>query len=848
MTGRWRRWCIAAVEAGAGVGFVDAGLAMGWHGEWLPSRGARFVFALTLASVLALVLGVVVTAVAWVVDRIASLEPRWRNGIAQGLVIAFGLIAGFGLFSGTAMRHSPARPWAILATAALFAWLSQLLVPRWAAIATRVDRWPGWSAFALLGTSALLYIAHALVFVRLYPVLHALAAVGSLTALVASLALGIEAVGRARIAALAGVICLAGIAGGAVLMRSSERRALARERAPIASYVVRALGAATHTRGRAAIHDDRASHGDALDFGDADIVLVTVDALRADRLGVYGGPSQLTPAIDALAGAGVVVDRAYCSTPHTSYSLASLMTGKFFREVSALGLPVQPHDTLAGLLGRAGYRTAAFYPPAIWQVDSERLGDLHARGFDFADRFESWDDAATRVARVSRWLRDVPPTRRAFVWVHLFEPHEPYESHPNSRASAGPLARYDAEVGAVDDAIATLRRAVEQRGRRVVWVITADHGEEFGEHGGRFHGTTVYEEQVRVPFVVVAPGLAPRRIDGPISLVDVMPTLLAGARIPRPARLRGRDLGPELRGASTDAAVYAGAGSMRMIAHGHERLLCDVSEGSCAWFDLESDPAERVNRADAMATRVRTMREWLVGWEGSHARFDAERGTAPSEEIPEPVVRVIQGDRSAAADAAAMLTQLQGASLQQALRALADLDVRDATIRNAIAPLANRDVEAAVALAMLGDARGAQAARRALASDRSDVARRAALGLAHLNHHDGVRVLAAWVTERSVPDADRDRAVGALLALRDPAAFDAWIALLDDPRLAPIAARALGELGDRRAIDALAHTYASVRYPTTREAARVALGALDAGSAIDAAASSPVDDADARTE
>jgi glucan phosphoethanolaminetransferase (alkaline phosphatase superfamily) len=831
MSARWRRWCIAAVEAGAGVGFVDAGIAMGWHGEWLPSRGARFVFALCLASTLALAIGLVFTAIAWLVDRVASLASRARQIVLQGGAIALGFVTGFGLFSGTMMRHSPARPWAILATAALFAWIAQLVIPRWKGLVARLERHPAWTALALLLVSAGLYIAHLLVFVRLYPVLHALAVAGSLSALVASLALGIEEVGGTRIAVLTGVITALGFAGGVTLMRSPVRRTLARERAPISSYLVRALGAALpRHHAPAVVHDDRASHGESLDLRDRDVVLITVDALRPDRLGAYGGPPANTPAIDAIAARGVLVERAYCTTPHTSYSLASLMTGKFFREASALGPPTAPHETIAQAFAREGYRTAAFHPPAIWQVDGERLGDLRARGFDFGDRFETWDDAATRVAHASEWVRSIPPTRRLFLWVHLFEPHEPYDAHPNGRAIArsGPFAAYDGEVAAVDDAIGALRRAFDDTHRDALWIVTADHGEEFGEHGGRFHGTTVYEEQVRVPFIVLGAGLAPRRIAGPVSLVDVMPTLLAGLGVPRPARLRGRDLGPELRGAPTTAVAYASAGSMRMVADASERLLCDVSEGSCAWFDLATDPAERVNRADAMSARVERMREWLAGWQGSHARFEAERA---SDALPDAVVRVMQGDRSAAVPAANALDALRGDDLIRAVHALADLGVRDRAVTDAIAArLRDADAslarEVAIALAMLGDSRGRDAARAALGDARPHIARRAALGLARLGSREGVRVLAAWVTDRTAPDADRDAAIAALEPMHAPESFDAWIALLDDPRLAPVGARALGNLGDRRALDALRRTAETTRYPATRDAAERAIARL----------------------
>ncbi len=831
MTGRWRRWAIAGVEAGAGVGLVDAGFAMGWHGEWLASRTDRLVFALSLAGSMALAVGLLTTIVALAAETASALTPARRAALGQGVAIALGFVAGFGLFSGTAMRHSPARPYAILATVALCAWIGQVLIARWKPLSDSIAKRPGWSAAACLLASAGLYVAHALLFVRLYPVLHVLATVASLAALVTSLALGIGAVGRGRLAVLAVVIIAGGSAGVAALMRTQTRRALARERAPVSTYAVRSLGAVWPAqRAIAVLHDDRASHGASLDLRGVDVVLITVDALRPDRLGAYGGPRGLTPALDALAREAVVVEHAYCTTPHTSYSLASLMTGKFFREVSSMGPPGVPHETLAGLLGHAGYRTAAFYPPAIWQVDAERLGDLRGRGFDFTDRYEGWDDAATRVGRAIDWLRGVPANRRVFVWVHLFEPHESYEAHPGARASgeAGALGRYDGEVAVADDAIATLRQAFVASGRRVAWVVTADHGEEFGEHGGQFHGTTVYEEQVRVPLFVSAPGLAPRRIEGPVSLVDLLPTIIAGVDLPRPARLRGRELGPELRGGATDAAVYASAGSMRLVASGADRLVCDVAEGSCALFDLARDPEERVNRADLDAARVTTLRGWMTGWEGSHARYEGELDVyAP----PEAVVRVLQGDRSAAAAAASALPALSGDVKRRTVRALADLAVRDAAVLEALAvAMRGADVstarEAGVALASLGDARGEAIARDALAAGDASLARRAALSLARMGSGEGIAVLSAWALDQDAPDAAREAVFDALERLHAPGGFDACVALLDSPRWVARAAMVLGVTGDTRATGPLERTLDTTRYPAARVAAARALQSL----------------------
>src|SRR5262249_42747269 len=140
------------------------------------------------------------------------------------------------------------------------------------------------------------------------------------------------------------------------------------------------------------------------------------------------------------------------------------------------------------------------------------------------------------------------PNERLLLWVHLFEPHEPYVAHPEHPFGERDVDRYDGEIALADDGIGEIVAAVRSARPNAVIVATADHGEAFGEHGERYHGSAVYEEQVRVPLVVVAPGLpGGRRIAAPVQTIDILPTILAALDIPRPARVDGNDLGPWLR-------------------------------------------------------------------------------------------------------------------------------------------------------------------------------------------------------------------------------------------------------------------------------------------------------------
>jgi arylsulfatase A-like enzyme len=820
------------------VGLVDAVVALGPAGERLAGHGERLGFALALASLAALAFSLLALLGHGAVTAARRLPRAWHGALVQALAIGAGFAGGFALFSGTAMRRSPARPWAILATAAFTALVVQGAWARREALAGLSGRALAMTRGSLLALSAALYLAHAFVLVRLYPGLHLAAATASVLALVVALALGLRPRSTRAVAGLlAGVLAVGG-AGGVALLRAHSWRALARHRAPVGGYLVQAVGRIVpRARVAGVVRDDRVVRGRHLDFRGLDVVLVTVDALRADRLGAYGGPRGLTPTLDQMAAAGVVVERAYCTTPHTSYSLASLMTGKYFREVSSLGPATRPHDTLAGLLARAGYATAGFYPPAVFAVDGERLGALRDGGFGFAFRREGYENASTRVRQVEAWLDEMPGSTRVFVWVHFFEPHEPYEPQLGGRGPAGDgvRERYDREVAAVDDAVAALRAAFARRGRRAAWVVTADHGEEFGEHGGRFHGTTLYDEQARVPLLIEGPGVPAARVPGPASLVDVLPTALSALGLARPARLRGRDLGPAVFGAPWPYPVFAGVGSARMIVDGRDKLVCDVAEGSCELFDLVNDAGEQFNQADARADRVAALRPLLEGWQESHGRFERE-GDATATALPPVLERALQGDATAAGVVAEQLDRMEGELALRAIGALAALEAGTPAVREALARAAGRADpvvarEAGLALALLGDARGEGAARAALQEGEGGVARRAALGLARLGCADGVPALVQWVRDAAAPDGERDRVVAALERLRDARALEAWIALLDDPRLAPRAARALGALGDERAIPSLDRVARSTRYALTRRESVAALAALAAPSA-----------------
>ncbi len=787
-----------------------------------PVGGAASAIAMVGAAALS-VAAVGVLHTAWTTAS-RGLAPAGRRVALAVVGTALGLVVGEALFSGTGVRrHGLHGPLVVAATLAGFA----------AGVfgARRARRDPPELLQALAGCA--LYAAHAAVLVRQYALLHGLLAAGAAW-LWCSAANGTLRGRFGRGFRAAAIVLLA--ASGLALGRSHALRGVVRRAAPLGGYAARAAGLVRRDEWRV---DEgsiaRPRDGASLPLTDGDVVLVTVDALRADALRALGGSGRM-PFLDAFAARGWVFHHAYAATPHTSYSLASLMTGTHARAAMALGSTFPRGATLAGRLGDAGFVTAGWYPPAVFAVDGDRFATLAARRWDLGHAEMDWSAAADRVGRAIRWSHTIPRDRRAFAWVHLFEPHEPYALHAEHDYGSSARQRYDAECSAVDDALRTL---IEGWGRPATWVVTADHGEEFGEHGGAFHGTSLYDEQARVPLVLVSPAVAPQQIRAAVSLVDLLPTLLRGVGAGVPEGVEGSDLGVLQRNTNAPLSAYAETGSLRMVARSGEKLVADTSDGTLERYALDADPAERHNLADDDAAGLHALRVLLAQWEAGHARAAAERTHRAAPEVPPALARGLQGDRSAASEVAELL-DAGGDIGVSAARVLGDLGDDRSTVRDALADALRGPPElgraAALSLVLLGDARGRAGAETVLSSP-GDVAaqRRAALGLARWSVRGTAPVLEGWAVDDRAPDAERDRVLAALRTLRAPSSRAVWEALLHSPRLNPTAADALADLRDRAALPALVEAQARWRYPRSLRQiarARATLGDPRGGDAL----------------
>ena len=300
-----------------------------------------------------------------------------------------------------------------------------------------------------------------------------------------------------------------------------------------------------------------------------DVVLVTIDTLRADAVGFAGNEAAETPHLDRLAASGWVFDRAHAHSVMTLPSHANLLTGRLpyehgVRDNAGFVLP-ESIPTAAEAFGDAGFRTAAFV--AAFPLDARYGLD---RGFEVYD--DSYPEGSTRgfavaersgeevVAAAASWWRRHEGEPR-FLWVHLYEPHVPYEP-PAPFAARFAGNPYMGEVAAADEYVGRLLQVVTPGDGTAdaLVVVTSDHGEGLGDHGEATHGLFAYEATLAVPLVLWARELTPARIDSPVQHVDVLPTMLEAAGIDASAvpgmagrslwRAPGAGLGPVAAGAA----------------------------------------------------------------------------------------------------------------------------------------------------------------------------------------------------------------------------------------------------------------------------------------------------------
>ncbi len=398
-------------------------------------------------------------------------------------------------------------------------------------------------------------------------------------------------------------------------------------------------------------------------------MLVTIDTFRADRVG-----TGVAPTLDRLAASGIRFTSARTAVPLTLPSHTTIHTGLLppvhgVRE-NGIDALAGAHQTLARLLKDAGYDTAAFVGAFVLD---HRFG--LAQGFDTyddqiprdpgaTDRLEAERPAKAVIDRALAWLDARPqsaihnPQSSIFMWIHLYDPHAPYNPPPEFRARTN--TPYDGEIAYADAQLARVLDALRARGwmEHTIVAVAGDHGEGLGEHGERTHGMLVYDSTLRVPLIIAAPGHTASVRDAAVSLADLAPTLLRAAGVVPPDAMKGRDLLDDTLRLEPDAAEAGRRASGRRDS-GRERLQPDLyseteyprvagwsplqaltdgrwmtirAGASLEVYDLRSDPREA---HDVSASQTAVGTAMAARADAIHASAAAPRARAISPEAQE---------------------------------------------------------------------------------------------------------------------------------------------------------------------------------------------------------------------
>jgi arylsulfatase A-like enzyme len=359
------------------------------------------------------------------------------------------------------------------------------------------------------------------------------------------------------------------------------------------------------------------------------VVITVLESTGAGYLGIHGAAPDPMPRLSRLSASALVFESAYCTYPESIKSLMAVLCSRY----PALDVPAEAYaglrtPALPEILGREGYAAALLHSGRFGYLGMDAV--IGGRGFDVledagaigGERESSFGiDEASTVRRALAWIDSLPP-ERPFLLVYLpTAGHHPY-------AAAGPRPfperedrdAYLNDLHVADDALGRLLDGLEARGRseRTLIAVLGDHGEAFGQHPGNYgHSLALYEENVRVPFLIALPGLldSPRRVAAPASTIDLAPTLLDLLGMAAPAAFQGASL---LGSAPPRPALFFADYDRGLLGLRDREWKCihELESGVTALFDLAQDPAETRDLATELPERVedyvRGLKEWCA--------------------------------------------------------------------------------------------------------------------------------------------------------------------------------------------------------------------------------------------
>ena len=438
--------------------------------------------------------------------------------------------------------------------------------------------------------------------------------------------------------------------------------------------------------------------------GDLNLIVLTLDTLRADRLGCYGSPDGATPNLDALAREGIVFENATSTVPLTLPSHSTIFTGlnpprHGVRDNGGFFLG-EDATTMAERLRAAGFETGAFV--AAWVLDS-KWG--LAQGFDhYSDHFDLSKHKTLSLGSVQKrgdevvndalgWLEGVKDAR-FFAWIHLYDPHTPY-TPPEPYASRYPRRPYVGEVAYTDEQVGRVLQWLRDRGldERTLVVVVADHGESLGEHGEQTHAYFVYDSSMHVPLIVRTPWGDRGRVAGQVTTADILPTVLDLVGLPPEQGIDGRSLALAVTRPQAEVSHTAyletyfpryhfGWQHLRAARDGRYKYI-DAPEPEL--YDLAADPGETKNIYKSHGARGEPLRLWLEEI-GSQSAAVPERRELDPEALQRLAALGYVGN-AAAADADAVLPDPKSKVHLYSLMAEAKADAQSDRIDEAIAKM-----------------------------------------------------------------------------------------------------------------------------------------------------------------
>ena len=460
-----------------------------------------------------------------------------------------------------------------------------------------------------------------------------------------------------------------------------------------------------------------------------DVFLVTIDTLRADHVHCYGYDRIKTPTLDALAKDGIRFAQAFTPSPITNSSHTSILTGLLpsVHGVTDFALPLAPKNrTLAELLKDKGYQTAAFIGSVV--LDSKEFAPGLDRGFDFYDNFPHPAETKLRWGRLERRAGEVVQRANAwlsvhsasprFVWIHLYDPHDPYQPPPPySEAYKDHL--YDGEIAYADSALAEFFSFLKKHGwyDPAIIVVVGDHGEGLGEHHEQTHGIFLYDATTHVPLIMKLPagGHSTTVVGSQVRTLDILPTILDLVHVSAPKNLDGESLRPyfslvtnkgRIVVGETDYPLRFGWAPLRSI---RSDSLKFVEAPRPELYDLNRDPREETNNYVPWDANVQKLRAILADLRTRATPVSATAATISQSTLEELkalgyLTRADSGTSTNLAEPSLLPDPKDKIEEQNLLHRamIAAEDGRSAEARAALEEVVALDPQSAIALGQLG--------------------------------------------------------------------------------------------------------------------------------------------------